>query len=129
MIFEMTNQIRVPDMKAGRKWYETLLQAEPDFIPHEGIAEWEIVPGSWLQLSEGTPCEGSGPLRLGVTNIEGERNKVISELNVSPFEIYSRKEVPVKWGTFQDPWGNQLGFFEYVIKTDEAERMQSILRK
>jgi hypothetical protein len=125
----MTTQVRVTNMKEGQKWYEGLFKRKPDFVPHKGIAEWEVIPGSWLQLAEGTPSEGSGPLRLGVTDIEAEQDRVVKELNVENFEINSRGEVPVKWGTFTDPWGNRLGFFEYLSKTEQRERVETILGK
>jgi hypothetical protein len=127
MFFEMTVQIRVIDFREGQKWYETLLNRKPDFTPHEGFAEWELIPGCWLQVGEGTPSDASGPLRLGVKDIESERDRVKEALNVTTFEIYSREEVPVKWGTFTDPWGNQLGFFEYLDKSEEVERIRAIL--
>lgn len=127
MIFEMTAQVRVANINKGQKWYETLLNKKPDFIPHAGFAEWELIPGCWLQVAEGMPTQGNGPLRLGVTNIEAERNRIIKELNVEKFEIYSRPEVPVKWGTFSDPWGNRLGFFEYLNKNEEEKRIKTIL--
>jgi hypothetical protein len=127
MIFEMTTQVRVTDIKEGHKWYEKLLNKKPDFIPHEGFVEWELIPGCWLQVAEGTPSEASGPLRLGVTDIVAERDRLVKELDVDDFEIYSREEVPVKWGTFTDPWGNRLGFFEYLDKTEENDRIKTIL--
>ncbi|AST90967.1 ornithine monooxygenase [Sutcliffiella cohnii] len=127
MNFEMTTQIRVSNMKEGQKWYETLLNRKPDFIPHEGFAEWELLPGCWLQVAEGTPADGSGPLRFGVSNIEAERDRLVKMLKVPSFDIHSRPEVPVKWGTFTDPWGNQLGFFEYLNKNEEQERVNKIL--
>ncbi|WP_270181389.1 VOC family protein [Alkalihalobacillus sp. CinArs1] len=126
-MFEMTIQLRVSDMEEGLAWYKELFQRDPDFVPHEGFVEWEMLPGSWLQLAEGTPTEGSGPLRLGVEDISAERERVMKKLNVAHFEIHSREEVPVKWGTFTDPWGNRLGFYEYLNKEMEAERMQTIL--
>jgi len=129
LIYEMTVQVRVTDIKEGQKWYQTLVNKEPDFIPHEGFAEWELIPGCWLQVAEGEPAEGSGPIRLGVANIEAERDRLRKELNVESFEIYSREEVPVKWGTFSDPWGNRLGFFEYLSQTDKNERIKTILGK
>ena len=103
----------------GFNWYRKLLRREPEYVPHEGFAEWELIPGSWLQVAEGTPTEGSGPLRLGVTDLEAERNRVIDELGIEPFEVYSRKEVNAKWATFSDPWGNRIGFFEYLDKTED----------
>ncbi|EDL65499.1 VOC family protein [Bacillus sp. SG-1] len=119
MIFEMTYQIRVSDFEKGKHWYETLLKKKPDFVPHEDFAEWEIIPCCWLQVTKGDPAENSGPIRLGIKNIESERQRLMKELQTDYFEIHEREEVPVKWATFKDPWGNQLGFFQYL---DEKER-------
>lgn len=127
MIYEMTFQVRVPDFNEGFRWYTTLLNKNADFIPHEGFAEWELIPGCWLQVAEGIPTEGCGPFRLGVLDIEATRERIIKELNVDTFEIYSRHEVPVKWATFSDPWGNQIGFFEYLKETDKQEKIKTIL--
>jgi hypothetical protein len=129
MIYEMTIQFRVSDFTRGLNWYTNLLQRTPDFVPHEGFAEWELIPGSWLQVADGTPTEGNGPLRLGVTDIESERTRVVNDLNVAPFEVYSRPEVPVKWGTFSDPWGNRLGFFEHLNDDEKQATIERILRK
>ncbi|QHE52677.1 VOC family protein [Pontibacillus sp. HMF3514] len=129
MIYEMTIQFRVTDITNGQAWYEGLFQRKPDFIPHEGFAEWEIIPGCWLQVAEGTPTPGNGPLRLGVTDIEAERNRMVNEYGAEPFEVHSRKEVPVKWGTFSDPWGNRIGFFETLDKDEMNERIEMVLKK
>ncbi|CAM3722802.1 VOC family protein [Mesobacillus thioparans] len=128
MIFELTYQVRVTDFEEGFRWYKTLLNKEPDFTPHEGFAEWELMPGAWLQVAEGIPSEGSGPLRLGVRSIEEERSRLVKDLGVNLFEIYERKEVPVKWATFSDPWGNQIGFFEYIYESEMHKRVTAILR-
>ncbi|PLT28917.1 VOC family protein [Peribacillus deserti] len=124
MIYEMTIQVRVADFNRGYKWYETLLKRNADLIPHEGFAEWELVPGCWLQVAGGIPSDGSGPVRLGVTDIESERNRIMSALGVSFFDIHTREEVPVKWAGFTDPWGNRLGFFEYKNINDKEVQIQ-----
>lgn len=129
MIFEMTYQVRVADYDEGLKWYKSLLHKDPDFTPHNGFAEWEMIPGCWLQVAEGTPAEGSGPLRLGVKSIEQERLRLINELHIESFEIFSREEVPVKWATFSDPWGNRIGFFEYIEEHEMNERKNVVLGK
>lgn len=128
MVYEMTIQIRVSEFESGLNWYQILFQREPDFVPHDGFAEWELVPGCWLQLAEGEPTPGSGPLRLGVSDIDKARHRVIAELNVEPFELYSRPEVPVKWGTFSDRWGNRLGFFEHLDQIEKDRAIQRALR-
>lgn len=61
-----------------------------------------------------------------MTNIEAERERLIEVLRIDRFEIHSRPDVPVKWGTFTDPWGNRLGFFEYLDKGEEQERIKTI---
>ncbi|MCR8845386.1 VOC family protein [Paenibacillus sp. SC116] len=127
MVFEMTVQVRVTDMKRGIFWYETLLGKPPECAAHEDVAEWEILPGCWLQVIKGEPAKGSGPIRLGVTDIEAERQRVESQLQVEPFDIHTREELSVKWGTFTDPWGNRLGFFQYLNQADQDERIKAIL--
>ena len=77
-----------------------------------------------MQVAEGTLTDGNGPLRLGVTNIEAERERLVEELKIDRFEIHSRAEVPVKWATFTDPWGNQLGFFESRELSPEPKFVQ-----
>ncbi|MFJ7952815.1 VOC family protein [Lysinibacillus sp. NPDC096418] len=127
MIFEITIQVRVTDFKEGRNWYETLLNKKPDYVPHDGFVEWEVIPGCWLQVAEGIPSEASGPLRLGVTNLITERDRLVEKLGIDEFEIYTREEVSAKWGTFTDPWGNQLGLFEYLDKLEENNRIKTVL--
>lgn len=126
MIYEITIQVRVTDMQKGQEWYTTLLNRTPDFIPHEGFAEWELIPGCWLQVAEGIPSPESGPIRLGVKDMVGERERLTSLLGTEHFQIHEREEVPVKWATFQDPWGNGIGMFEYHRKSDMQERIRSI---
>lgn len=127
MIYEMTVQVRVSDFEKGREWYKILLNKEPDFVPHEDFAEWELIPGCWLQVAKGEPAVGSGPLRLGVTQLEQERERIIGLLGVEPFEIFARQEVPVRWATFADPWGNRLGLFEYKDPQEMGQRISAIL--
>jgi hypothetical protein len=88
--------------------------------------EWELLPGAWLQVAEGTPVEGNGPFRLGVTSIEEERQRICTALNVEEFEIFSRDGVPVTWGTFTDPWGNRIGLFEYINEEEKQAKVRSL---
>jgi hypothetical protein len=127
MIYEMTVQVRVPNMKEGQAWYGTLLNKQPDFLPHDGFAEWELLPGCWLQVAEGTPSMDSGPIRLGVADLQAEKERLIHLLGIEDFSIHSRKEVPVKWATFTDPWGNGIGLFQYKDQQEIQKRIVTIL--
>lgn len=126
MIYDITVQVCVANVGEGQVWYELLLERRPDYI-HEGFAEWELLPGCWLQVAEGTPVEGNGPVRLGVSDIDSERNRVIKELNVDAFDIEERDGVPVKWGTFSDPWGNRIGLYEHLDEADKRRAMERML--
>ena len=58
------------------------------------------------------PTMRGGPLRLRIVDIDAERLRVISSLNVEPFEIYSSEEVPMKnGGHFLIRWKTKLDFF------------------
>jgi hypothetical protein len=127
MIYEMTVQVRVPNMKEGQAWYGTLLNKEPDFLPHDGFAEWELLPGCWLQVAKGIPSMDSGPIRLGVADLQAEKERLIHILGIEDFSIHSRKEVPVKWATFTDPWGNGIGLFQYKDQQEIQKRIVTIL--
>jgi hypothetical protein len=42
---------QVKDIRKSIEWYKKWL-GEPDIIPMEGTAEYELTSGTWLQLSE-----------------------------------------------------------------------------
>ncbi|WP_367037381.1 hypothetical protein [Rossellomorea marisflavi] len=106
----VTIQMRIKDFSEGLAWYEILFNRKPDFVPHEGFAEWELVLGSWFQLAEGEP--GGGPMRLGVRSVEKERGRLMTELDLEIEPIQCRDGVPASWCTFEDPEGNKIGLFE-----------------
>lgn len=88
-----------------------------------GTHHWVLV-----QIAEGTPSIGSGPIRLGVPDLEQERERLITELKITPFDIHTRKEVPVKWATFSDPWGNRIGYFEYIDKHERETQVKKVIK-
>jgi len=49
---------------------------------------------------------------------------LVDKLKIDSFEVHLRPEVLV---TFTDPWGNRLGFFEYLDKSEEKERIKTIM--
>lgn len=106
----VTFQVKIPNFKNGLAWYIKLLDRKPNFIPHEGFAEWEIAPSAWLQVGEGTPEIGR-PIRFGVEDIKKERERITNELNVKVSKIVLVPGV-VLWCDFLDPFGNKLGFFQ-----------------
>jgi hypothetical protein len=108
----LTIQLKVSTFAKGLRWYTTLLRREPDFIPHEHFAEWELVKGAWLQIALGEPAEKGGPLRLGVEDIDLERERLMRELDIVIEEVQTREGVPAAWCTFEDPDGNRVGLYQ-----------------
>ncbi|MGP4081208.1 VOC family protein [Pseudalkalibacillus sp. R45] len=113
----VTFQVRVKDFEKGMEWYGVLFNRKPDFIPHEGFAEWELLQDTWIQLAEGTPAIGNGPIRIGVTDIKAERKRLMEELGIELEEVNTREGVPAAWLTFEDPDGNLIGLFEDLSAT------------
>lgn len=107
----VTNQVKVLNFKVGREWYVKLLGREPDFMGSDNFHEWELIPGCWLQVAEGDPETGNGPIRFGVQNIVEERNRLIEQLKIEVSEIETIEGV-VSWINFYDPFGNKLGLFQ-----------------
>ena len=116
----LTIQFRVADYQQGVHWYSNFLGRTADFLPHEGFegqvgfAEWELIPGSncWLQVAEGEPTPGSGPLRIGVKNIERALDRIRELLGADNPQIGETPDKKVRYCTFEDPFGNRVGFFE-----------------
>nr|WP_314728259.1 VOC family protein [Bacillus sp. Marseille-Q3570] len=113
----VTFQVRVTDFEKGMKWYGVLFNRQPDFIPHEGFAEWELLQGTWIQVAEGNPAIGNGPIRLGVTDIKAERQRLMDELAIELEQVNTREGVPAAWLTFEDSDGNLIGLFEDLSAT------------
>ena len=111
----VTFQVRVSNYEKGLNWYKALFNRDPDFIPHDGFAEWELLKGTWLQVAKGEPTKENGPLRLGVEDVEDvyvERNRLINQLGIEIEEVNTRGGVPAAWCSFKDPDGNQIGLFQ-----------------
>ncbi|MEK4563447.1 VOC family protein [Alkalihalobacillus sp. FSL R5-0424] len=112
MINGLTIQLKVSSYEEGFNWYKMLLNREPDFVPHEHFAEWELVKGAWLQIAKGEPDKQGGPLRLGVHDIYEERGRLMRELDIEIEEVQTREGVPAAWCTFEDPFGNRIGLYQ-----------------
>jgi hypothetical protein len=86
-----------------------LLGREVDLSPADGVVEFRIVAGCWLQLYEGTGGV-EGVFRFGVADIEGARSRLLElGVAVSPVE-----ELPgvIAYCEFTDPYGNRLSPYQ-----------------
>ncbi len=118
-MFEMTVKVQVGNIEEGVKWYSAVLNKAPDRIPHPGSAEWQPFKGCWLQMAEGKEEIQGLLIRIGVHDIQAERDRLRSALQDERIQVSTKQWVPVKWIDLKDPWGNTIGFYEYLDKEYE----------
>lgn len=97
----------VSDFEKSLAWYRAWL-GEPDVVPMEGVAEYQIADGAWLQLSsDDISLAGKGVIALGVEDAKGYRQELL-DAGVMVGELMDYEVVL----TFDitDPDGNRISF-------------------
>jgi catechol 2,3-dioxygenase-like lactoylglutathione lyase family enzyme len=104
--------IRTRDLAGARAWYERVLGRPPDFLPADGVYEWRLAPGAWLQLLEGEPSvTGTGQIaRLGVAEIAAAR----AALEAAGARVGDVTTIPdvVALCDVEDPFGNGISLYQ-----------------
>lgn len=110
----VTFSLRVGDLMQAARWYQHVLEADPDIEPVEGILEYEVHPGCWLQIATGKQDSGGAVLRLGVATLE-ETHKRLSDKGISIGAI-ERIDGVIVYFDVADPWNNQLSFYQLLAE-------------
>ena len=108
-LFEMTSLVSVVPVSNYEKalaWYSKWL-GEPDEIPMEGMAEWEITANAWLQLDASSELSDKANLVIGVNDVSACRNALLAA-GVDATKIIDYEVVKV-CDVF-DPDGNRISF-------------------
>ena len=75
-LFKTTSLISVihtSDYERALAWYQRWL-GQPDEVPMEGMAEWQVMPSAWLQLDSSAPEKaGQSAFIIGVDDIHATR--------------------------------------------------------
>jgi catechol 2,3-dioxygenase-like lactoylglutathione lyase family enzyme len=111
----ITVGIPVGELEEATRWYARLLDAGPDIEPVEGIVEFEVRDGVWLQLFEGSGGSGESVIRLGVPDVDAARER----LGGLGFEVGEVERVPgvIAFCDIADPWRNQLSLYQVLSET------------
>jgi predicted enzyme related to lactoylglutathione lyase len=108
----VTFTLRTRELDGARDWYGALLGRSPDLEPADGVFEWRLTPGAWLQLVDGEPARaGRGQLmRLGVADIEA----AAAELAAAGARVGEMTTIPgvIAFCDAEDPFGNPLSLYE-----------------
>lgn len=98
--------IPVGELVRARDFYERLLGREPDLVPNEHEAAWELHRGAWIVLIAGEPGLGAIQHTLLVTGLDAfldaARERGLEPGPVEPVGPDMRQSV------FADPDGNRL---------------------
>ena len=102
----------VCDFEVAQGFYVQLFGREPDVVPMEGIAEWQIMENAWIQVSSVPGHVGSTSVVIGVNNLEALRDDYArSGMAISDIEEYPGV---IKMAEIKDPEGNTIAFVQDI---------------
>jgi hypothetical protein len=103
--------IMVNNLDASITWYENLLGRPPDKRPMDGLAEWKLPDGAWIQVYEDKKRAGFSSVTFVVTGFETQIDQL--KAKAIPIEATTDSDY-VKTATVKDPSGNRVVFAELV---------------
>lgn len=109
--------LQVNDQEKALEWYKKLLGRDADFVPMEGVAEWQISENGWIQVTVDTTNPdriGKATVIIGVNNIEMQSN-LCDKNDIEHSEVIEYPEI-IKMFEVIDPDGNKIAFVEEISK-------------
>jgi hypothetical protein len=108
-IFNALAGIMVSELTTAEAWYELLLSRPADARPMEGLAEWKLADGGWIQVFQDTERAGSSSVTFLVSGLDDQ----LAELKAKGISIERTTTSDyVKTATVTDPAGNRVVFAE-----------------
>ena len=100
---------QVSDIEKSLPWYKKWL-GEPDVVPMEGVAEYQLNKDVWLQLSyEGTEKIEKSSIIIGIEDIKSCK-QILGDNGIETGEIQDYEVVLVF--DIYDPDGNRISFVQ-----------------
>jgi predicted enzyme related to lactoylglutathione lyase len=105
--------IMVSDLATAEAWYEQLLSRPADARPMDGLAEWKLADGGWIQVFQDTDRAGSSSVTFLVSGLDDQ----LAELKGKGIPIDRTTATDyVKTATVTDPAGNRVVFAELAAQ-------------
>ena len=100
--------IPVRDLSSAVLWFGRLLGRPPDNYPMDTLAEWQVTPSGWIQVTTDPDRAGTALLNFAVDDISAHLQDLADrELAVGPVEQVSNG---VQLAAVLDPDGTRLTF-------------------
>lgn len=119
-ITSVISVLPVIDHESAVSWYTAWIGRRPDVEPAEGVAEWQLAPGAWLQVSVDPEPAGNTTVVVGVPDIDAQRAACeaagIVCGDVVDYEVVRTTEA-------LDPAGNKIVFAQEVSQSDDPGSM------
>ncbi len=101
--------VHISDYERALAWYQRWL-GQPDEVPMDGMAEWQLMPAAWLQLDNSAPEKaGQSAVAIGVDDVAHCRD-ALQAAGVETGEIVDYGFVQVC--DTHDPDGNRVSFVQ-----------------
>ena len=109
-IFSVIAVVAVKDQAKSEAYYQQIFGRKADLVPFEGVAEWKIAEGAWVQVGADPEKAGSSTVILGVTDVEKQR-EICKERGITLSET---EEIPglIKMAEAEDPDANKVVFVQ-----------------
>ena len=104
--------IPVNEFDKALDFYIRLFKKKPDIVPIDGVAEWQLLQGAWIQLSVDPVRAGSTTVVITVDDIEAQYQFCKSN-NLTIGEVVEYPEV-IKLAELIDPEGNKVSFVQDI---------------
>ena len=98
--------VPVSDLQASSRWYEALFGRPADNNPMPTLAEWQVVPGGWVQVFTDAERAGSGLLNFAVDDLEAH----VADLRQRGLEPgdFTDANKGIRLSALTDPDGNTI---------------------
>ncbi len=110
----LTIAINAGDTADVLDFYSRVFGRGPDTAPLDDFLEWQISPGTWLQLSTGHDRPGANNARVRFE--VGDVEEAVTRMRQAQVPVGEVVRVPdvVAFANFSDHWGNALGFYQLL---------------
>jgi catechol 2,3-dioxygenase-like lactoylglutathione lyase family enzyme len=109
-ITELFAGVPVRDRDAAFAWYERLLDAGPDFRPHDDEAVWRVA-GGWIYVVLDPERAGRALVTLLVDDLDA-RLAALAGRGIAPGPVETLAGGATRRAVVVDPDGNRIAFGE-----------------